>query len=89
MRIDDSLTPYDGKFLVHGTHPAGHRRGFPGLRRRHLRSLTWSARTAGTNPRNTRRSCRCGLNNSDGGAVIVDGVAEGYLASSYLAKVAG
>ena len=87
-RIDDTLTSYGGAFLVHGSIPEVVDGDFPGfvvvisfpdLERAHgwYESPEYQA------------ILPFRLNNSDGGAVIVDGVPEGYLASSYLAKMRG
>jgi uncharacterized protein (DUF1330 family) len=88
QRIDETLTAYDGKFLIHGSTPEvmdGDLPGaivviaFPDLDRAHA----WYASPGyqAILPLRTR--------NSEGGAVIVDGVPEGYLASSFLAKARG
>ncbi len=87
-RIDDTLAPFGGKFLVHGTTPEvvdGDFPGavviieFPGLEQAHA----WY-RSAGY-----QEILEFRTRNSDGGAVIVDGVANGYRAATYLEKVAG
>src|SRR4051794_3940242 len=85
QRIDETLVPYDGTFLVHGKRPElmdGEFPGvvvvieFPDLERAHA----WYASPGyqAILPLRTR--------NSDSGAVIVDGVPEGYLTSSFLSK---
>ena len=87
-RIDATLVPYEGRFLVHGSTPEvvdGDFEGvvvviaFPDLEQAHA----WyrSPGYQGILPLRTR--------NSVGGAFIVDGVEDGYLASSYLEKLAG
>ena len=85
-RIDDTLTPFGGTFLVHGAQPQvvdGDLPGtvviiaFPDLQRAHA----WyeSAAYQAILPFRTR--------NSDGGAAIVDGVPEGYRAAAYADKI--
>jgi len=85
-RIDETLVPFEGRFLVHGKQPEvvdGEFPGvvviiaFPDLARAHA----WYASDAyqAILPLRTR--------NSDGGAIIVDGVPEGYTAAGYLEKV--
>ncbi|HST85604.1 MAG TPA: DUF1330 domain-containing protein [Kineosporiaceae bacterium] len=85
-RIDDTLTPFEGQFLVHGMQPQvvdGDLPGvvviiaFPDLERAHA----WYESPAyqAILPFRTR--------NSDGGAAIVDGVPPGYRAAAYLDKV--
>ena len=88
LRIDDSLTPYNGEFLVHGTTPQVIDGDFPGavvvIAFPDLeRAYAWYESPE------YQAILPLRVNNSAGGAVIVDGVPEGYLASSYLAKVAG
>jgi uncharacterized protein (DUF1330 family) len=88
QRIDDSLTPYEGKFLVHGTTAEVIDGDFPGA----IVVIAFpnlECAHAWYESAEYQAILPLRVNNSDGGAVIVDGVAEGYLASSYLAKVAG
>ena len=88
LRIDDTLLPYGGQFLVHGKTPEvmdGELPGnlvvvaFPDVER--ARAWYDSAGYQAILPLRT--------NNSDGAAVIVEGVPAGYLASSLLAKARG
>jgi uncharacterized protein (DUF1330 family) len=88
MRIDATLAPYEGKFLVHGTTPEVIDGDFPGF----VVVIGFpdvSCAHAWYSSPGYQAILPFRLNNSEGGAVIVDGVPEGYLASSYLAKLAG
>lgn len=87
MRIDDTLTPYDGKFLVHGTAAEPIDGDFPGAIvviafPDKARAYDWYHSPG------YQAILPLRLSNSEGGAVIVDGVPDGYRASSYPAKVA-
>lgn len=86
-RIDDTLDPFDGRFLVHGVKPTvvdGEWEGdlivieFPDRER----AEAWYASDAyqAILPLRTR--------NSDGAAVLIDGVAPGYRAASFVEGVA-
>jgi uncharacterized protein (DUF1330 family) len=85
-RIDDTLAPYEGRFLVHGKTPRVVDGTFEGVivviefpdvdhARRWYESDAYQA-IVGLRTRN-----------SDGGAFIVEGVAPGYKASSFLEKM--
>jgi uncharacterized protein (DUF1330 family) len=85
-RIDDTLTPYGGRFLVHGSTPevvdgtldgAIVLIGFPDLDA--ARAWYDSAEYQAILPLRTR--------NSDGGAALLPGVPAGYRAMSYVDKV--
>lgn len=85
-RIDATLEPYAGRFLVHGAVPEvidGDLPGavvviaFPDVATAHA----WYDSPA------YQEILPLRLRNSTGGAVIVDGVAEGYTAAGYAAKV--
>jgi uncharacterized protein (DUF1330 family) len=86
MRIDATLSPFDGRFLVHGAMPDvvdGDLPGavvvieFPDVSAAH----GWYASPAYQAILGLR------LRNSTGGAVVVDGAPEGYRAADYAAKV--
>ena len=86
-RIDDTLPAFEGRFLVHGQTPEvvdGTFEGvivvieFPDVGR--ARAWYESEPYAAIAPLR--------IDNSDGGAFVVDGVPADYLASTYLAKVA-
>jgi len=86
LTIDDTLTPYGGRFLVHGSVPERMDGDFPGvvvviefadLERAHA----WYASPEYQAIADLR------VRNSEGGAVIVDGVPEGYRAASFLQQV--
>lgn len=88
MRIDDTLAPYGGEFLVHGTTPEVIDGDFPGF----VVVIGFPDLTSAHgwyNSSGYQAILPFRLNNSEGGAVIVDGCPAGYLASSYLAKLAG
>ena len=88
MRIDDTLAPHEGKFLVHGTTPEVIDGDFPGF----VVVIGFpdvASAYAWYNSPGYQAILPLRLNNSDGGAVIVDGCPEGYRASKYLAKLAG
>jgi uncharacterized protein (DUF1330 family) len=87
LRIDETLEPYDGRFLVHGKTPQlvdGALPGavvvieFPDVESAHA----WydSPAYQAILPLRTR--------NAEGGAVIVDGVSEGYRAASLVRPTA-
>jgi uncharacterized protein (DUF1330 family) len=87
-RIDDTLAPYEGRFLVHGRTPEvvdGSFEGiivvieFPSVDR----ARAWYESDA--------YQAIVGLRtrNSDGGAFIVEGVAPDYRAASFLEKMKG
>ena len=85
-RIDETLAPYEGKFLVHGTTPEVIDGDFPGA----IVVIAFPDRAHAYDWYNSpgyQAILPYRVNNSEGGAVIVDGVPDGYLASSYLAKV--
>jgi uncharacterized protein (DUF1330 family) len=84
MRIDETLSPYEGKFLVHGTTPEVIDGDFPGFVVVIGFPDVASARAWYDSPA-YQAILPLRLSNSEGGAVIVEGVPEGYLASSYLA----
>jgi uncharacterized protein (DUF1330 family) len=88
MRIDDTLAPYGGEFLVHGTTPEIIDGDFPGF----VVVIGFPDLTSAHgwyNSSGYQAILPFRLNNSEGGAVIVGGCPAGYLASSYLAKLAG
>jgi uncharacterized protein (DUF1330 family) len=85
-KIDASLDPFDGRFLVHGSTPEvidGDLPGavvvieFPDLAAAHA----WYHSPA------YQEILPLRLRNSTGGAVIVDGAPEGYRAAHYAAKL--
>jgi uncharacterized protein (DUF1330 family) len=87
-RIDATLTPFDGRFVVHGVLPEvlegewpGYlvMIGFPDLDA--ARAWYDSPAYQEILPLRTR--------NSDGVTFLVDGAPEGYRATDYLAKLAG
>ena len=85
-RIDDTLEPYGGEFLVHGTVPEVMDGEFPGVvvvvrfpDRETAKAWYASPGYQAILPFRTR--------NARGGAVIVDGVPAGYRARDFLAKV--
>lgn len=86
--IDDTLTPFDGRFLVHGRVPEvldGSFEGvivvieFPDLER----AKAWY----GSDGYQAILALR--TRNSDGGAFVVEGVGAGYRAASFLQKMGG
>lgn len=86
QRIDNTLPAFDGRFMVHGEIPEvvdGNFEGvivvieFPDLER--ARAWYESEPYAAIAPLR--------INNSDGGAFVVNGVPEDYLASSFVANV--
>src|SRR5689334_1669714 len=88
LRIDDTLTPYQGEFLVHGSAPElvdGELPGtlviigFPDRER----AQAWYESPA------YQAILPLRLRNSEGGAVIVDGVPKGYRAASFAEKLRG
>jgi uncharacterized protein (DUF1330 family) len=86
QRIDETLIPYEGKFLVHGTTPEVIDGDFPGA----IVVIAFPDRAHAYDWYNSpgyQAILPFRMNNSDGGALIVDGVPDGYRASSYLAKV--
>ncbi len=88
LRIDETLAPYGGEFLVHGTTPEVIDGEFPGFVvvigfPDVASAYDWYHSPA------YQAILPLRLRNSEGGAVIVEGVPDGYLASSYLAKLAG
>ena len=87
-RIDATLEPFGGRFLVHGVLPEVVEGewpgflvviGFPDLDT--ARAWYGSPAYQGILPLRTR--------NSDGVALLVDGVPEGYRAAAYAEQVAG
>ncbi len=88
MRIDETLLPYRGQFLVHGTTPEVIDGDFPGFVVVIGFPDLASAHAWYDSPA-YQAILPLRLSNSEGGAVIVDGVPEGYLASAYVAKLAG
>ncbi len=86
-RIDETLEPYEGRFLVHGTTPHVVDGDFPGAVVVIAFPDMARARAWYDSP-GYQAILPLRLDNSDGGAVIVDGVPEGYRAASYLEKVA-
>lgn len=88
QKIDATLEPYDGRFLVHGVEPEvkeGPVPGniiiveFPDLER----ARAWYGSPA------YQEILPLRTENSDGWAVLVDGTPPGYRATDYLVKVAG
>ena len=87
-RIDATLEPYDGRFLVHGDNNLEVMDGdwsgtvvvveFPTREQ----AEAWYASDA------YQEILRLRTDNTEGGAVIVDGVAPGYRAASYVAAAA-
>ncbi len=86
QRIDATLTPFDGRFLVHGAMPEvvdGDLPGavvviaFPDLEAAHA----WYASSA------YQAILPLRLRNSTGGAVVVDGAPDDYRAADYAAKL--
>jgi uncharacterized protein (DUF1330 family) len=87
LRIDETLEPYSGRFLVHGKQPQlvdGELPGvvvvieFPDLASAH----------AWYDSPGYQAILPLRLRNTEGGAVIVDGVPEGYRAASFARAVA-
>jgi uncharacterized protein (DUF1330 family) len=84
--IDDTLTGYGGRFLVHGTTPEVVDGDFPGVvvviefPDVH-RAYGWY------NSPGYQAILPFRLRNADGGAVIVEGCPEGYRAASFVEKV--
>jgi len=87
-KIDDTLGPFGGRFLVHGTDPVVMEGEWPG----HLvviefpdlaRARGWYLSSA------YREILPLRTENSDSAAILVDGVPPGYRAADYLAKVTG
>ncbi|SUE17156.1 Uncharacterized conserved protein [Rhodococcus gordoniae] len=87
-RIDDTLVPYGGRFLVHGTDPEVMEGPFPGnlvviefpdMER--ARGWYHSAEYQEILPLRTE--------NSDGSAILVQGTPPGYRATHFLDKVLG
>jgi uncharacterized protein (DUF1330 family) len=86
QRIDETLIAYEGRFLVHGTTPEVIDGDFPGA----IVVIAFPDLAHAYDWYNSpgyQAILPLRVNNSDGGAVIVDGVPEGYRASSYLAKM--
>ena len=88
LRIDDTLTPFEGRFLVHGSMPDVVDGELPGsvviiAFPDEGRARAWydSPGYQAILPFRTR--------NSEGGAALLTGVPEGYRAASYLAKIGG
>ena len=86
LRIDATLEPFGGRFLVHGTLPEVLEDAFPGVLvviafPDRDAAHAWYASPAYQDilPLRTR--------NSDGTAFVVDGVPDGYRAASYVAKL--
>jgi uncharacterized protein (DUF1330 family) len=86
LRIDDTLTPYQGEFLVHGSIPELVDGELPGSiviiafpDREHAQAWYESPAYQAVLPLRLR--------NSEGGAVIVDGVPKGYRAASFAEKI--
>lgn len=84
-RIDDTLPPYEGRFLVHGQTPEVMDGTFEGVivviefpDRERARAWYESESYAAIAPLR--------IDNSDGGAFVVDGVPADYLATDFLAK---
>jgi uncharacterized protein (DUF1330 family) len=88
QQIDATLDEFGGRFLVHGTDPEVREGAWPGhlilIEFRDLeRARAWyeSPGYQAILPLRTE--------NSDGSAILVEGVAPGYRATDYLAKVEG
>jgi uncharacterized protein (DUF1330 family) len=88
LRIDDSLTPFGGKFLVHGSMPEVVDGDLPGTiviiefpDRDHAHAWYASPAYQAILPFRT--------SNCEGGAALLEGVPQGYRAASYLQKVSG
>lgn len=88
MKIDGTLRPYDGRFLVHGTDPQVLEGQWPG----HLvliefpdleRARAWYDSPA------YQEILPLRTEHSDGAAILVEGTPPGYRAADYLAKVTG
>jgi uncharacterized protein (DUF1330 family) len=87
LRIDETLPPYGGVFLVHGTVPEVLEGPFPG----DLVVLGFpdldAARAWYASP-GYQAILGLRLANADSSVVLVDGVGEGYRAASFVAKLA-
>ncbi|MEE2033031.1 DUF1330 domain-containing protein [Rhodococcus chondri] len=88
QKIDATLAPYGGRFLVHGVDPEVKEGPFPG----HLIVIEFpdlgQARAWYDSPA-YQEILPLRTENSDGSAVLVDGAPSGYRATDYLAKVIG
>ena len=85
-RIDETLEPYGGEFLVHGKVPEVMDGEFPGVVVVLRFPDTERAREWYASP-GYRAILPFRTRNARGGAVIVDGVPIGYRARDHLAKV--
>ncbi|TCN55021.1 uncharacterized protein (DUF1330 family) [Rhodococcus sp. SMB37] len=87
-KIDDTLVPYGGRFLVHGVDPEVMEGPFPG----NVIVIEFPdierARRWYDSP-GYQEILPLRTENSDGVAVLVEGTADGYRATEYLAKVTG
>ena len=88
LRIDETLAPYDGRFLVHGSPPEVIEGDLPGFiviiefpDRERARAWYESPGYQAILPFR--------VNNSDSVAAILRGVPEGYRAASFAEKLAG
>ena len=80
-RIDDTLAPYEGRFLVHGTRPQvvdGELPGFVVI----IEFPDADRARAWYESPGYQAILPLRLNNSEGGAAILTGVPEGYRAAS-------
>jgi uncharacterized protein (DUF1330 family) len=86
LRIDATLEPFGGRFLVHGVLPEVLEGEFPGF----LVVIAFPDRDAAhawyASP-GYREILPLRTRNSNGATLIVDGVPDGYRAASYLAKL--
>ncbi|CCW10753.1 MULTISPECIES: DUF1330 domain-containing protein [Rhodococcus] len=84
--IDDTFTPYGGRFVVHGAEPEVHEGPWPG----HVVVVEFpdleQARAWYRSPA-YQAILPLRTEHSDSSAILVDGVPPGYRASDYLAKV--
>lgn len=87
-RIDATLEPYDGRFLIHGRTPTVVDGEFPGV----LVAIEFPDReraTAWYDSPAYQEILPLRTRNSTGGAFLVDGVAPGYRAASFVARAKG
>jgi uncharacterized protein (DUF1330 family) len=85
-RIDDTLLPFDGQFLVHGTIPEVIDGDLPGT----LVVIAFpdpEQAHAWYRSADYQRILPLRLDNSEGGAVIVDGVPPGYRAATFADRI--
>jgi uncharacterized protein (DUF1330 family) len=85
-RIDDTLTPYGGRFLVHGSMPEVIGGDLPGTVVLIEFPDRETAKAWYDSPA-YQAIVAYRVDNSDGGAALLPGVPEGYRAASFLEKL--